>query len=331
MDSSVVPTRHAGLFLVSTTDFFYPNVEDPYLQGRIACCNVLSDLYAMGLTSVDTMLMLLAVSTDMPAELRDTATRELMRGFSACAAEAGTSCTGGQTVVNPWPIIGGTANVVAVESELVRPGGLQAGDVLVLTKPLGTQVAVNMWQRRSDPEKWARVAGVLDLPAAARAYDLAAHSMASLNAPAAGAMAAHGARGATDVTGFGLLGHAANLARHADAAVRITLSALPIIAGMAEADGACGGPWKLARGLSAETSGGLLVALPPERASEYVAACAAAQGRPAWVVGAVEAAPGGERLPEALAAVLAADVRIIPVDYPVPRMYDDAGAWAGME
>ena len=74
MDSSVVATRHPGLFLVSTTDFFYPNVEDPYLQGRITACNVLSDLYAMGVCEADTMLMLLGVSSDMPAELRDIVT-----------------------------------------------------------------------------------------------------------------------------------------------------------------------------------------------------------------------------------------------------------------
>ena len=81
MDCSVVRTRH-GLFLVSTTDFFYPLVEDPYMQGKIACANVLSDLYAMGVEDVDTLLMLMGVCTEMSSEEQDIVTTELIRGFS---------------------------------------------------------------------------------------------------------------------------------------------------------------------------------------------------------------------------------------------------------
>ncbi|XP_044538932.1 selenide, water dikinase 3-like [Gracilinanus agilis] len=69
MDSCVVPLRHGGLSLVQTTDFFYPLVEDPYMMGRIACANVLSDLYAMGITECDNMLMLLSVSQKMSEEV----------------------------------------------------------------------------------------------------------------------------------------------------------------------------------------------------------------------------------------------------------------------
>ena len=324
MRAAGCPRRSASQVLIPPPLVSPPT---PHPQGRIACCNVLSDLYAMGISSVDTMLMLLGVSSDMPAELRDPVTRELMRGFSDCAASAGTSCTGGQTVVNPWPIVGGVASVVAGEAEFVRPGGLRPGDVLVLTKPLGTQLAVNMWQRRDDPEKWARVAGVLSREGAARAYDAACAGMARLNAAAARLMAPHAARGCTDVTGFGVLGHARNLAAHAQAPVRIVLSALPCIAGMLAADAALGSPWRLAGGLSAETSGGLLIALPPERVAGFCAAFAAASGGPAWVVGRVEAAPGGERLPEAQAAVLApeGELQLMEVEVQAPSLYDEHG------
>jgi hypothetical protein len=131
MDCSVEPTRHAGVWNITTTDFFFPLVEDPYLQGRIGCCNVLSDLYAMGVTQCDrcfsppprphhdpptsrpahittlafavhasdfltilapfcSMLMLVAASLDMPAELRLTCTGHMMRGFNDVALAAGT-------------------------------------------------------------------------------------------------------------------------------------------------------------------------------------------------------------------------------------------------
>jgi len=76
--------------LISTTDFFYPLVEDPYLQGRISCCNVLSDVYAMGIPRVDHMLMILGISLQMQEGDREVVTREMMRGFNDCATEAGT-------------------------------------------------------------------------------------------------------------------------------------------------------------------------------------------------------------------------------------------------
>jgi len=83
MDCSVQPSKkYKDLFIVSTTDFFYPLVEDPYLQGRIACANVLSDMYSMGVVSVDTMLMILASSRDMPPGPRHIVTQHMIRGFS---------------------------------------------------------------------------------------------------------------------------------------------------------------------------------------------------------------------------------------------------------
>jgi len=89
-------TRDGEPHLISTIDFFYPLVEDPYMQGRIACCNVLSDIYAMGVDRpVDHMLMVLGISLEMNDAEREVVTREMMRGFDDCAREAGTAVTGG--------------------------------------------------------------------------------------------------------------------------------------------------------------------------------------------------------------------------------------------
>lgn len=81
MDSSVTPIRHGSLLLVQTTDFFYPLVDDPYVMGKIACANVLSDLYAMGVTECDNMLMILGVSQQMNDKERDTVVPIMMKGF----------------------------------------------------------------------------------------------------------------------------------------------------------------------------------------------------------------------------------------------------------
>lgn len=331
-------TRHPGLFLVSTTDFFYPLVEDPYAQGRIAACNVVSDVYAMGIQDIDTVLMLLAVSSDMNAVERDIVTREMIKGFHDLCKEAGSSVTGGQTVSNPWPIIGGVASTTIREEDMVRPEGVLPGDVLVLTKPLGTQVAVNVWQWRdmswkknSDTEEENKKAGtttttttsspphslphknwekikhllegyysettVLPLISHVHAYDTAVESMTRLNKNSARAMHTHKAHGATDVTGFGILGHADNLAIHSSSATKvfIELETLPIIKGMIAIDEALNGMFKLKAGKSAETSGGLLVALPSEEAANaFIADVSASDGQPAWIVGRVRACMEGE-------------------------------------
>ena len=104
--TSTTPLTGTPLSLLSTIDFFYPLVDDPYLQGRIACCNVLSDLYAMGAARCDNLLMVLGVSRKMTGPEREIVTREMMRGFNDTATAAGTKITGGQSVINEWPIIG---------------------------------------------------------------------------------------------------------------------------------------------------------------------------------------------------------------------------------
>jgi selenide,water dikinase len=135
LDCSIRETRQ-GHYCISTTDFFFPLVESPYMQGRIGAANVLSDLYAEGVEHCDFVLMLLAACRDMPQDQRTICTREMVRGFREACDEAETTVTGGQTVLNPWPIIGGVATSIVSKGEFVPSDGAQVGDVVVLTKPL---------------------------------------------------------------------------------------------------------------------------------------------------------------------------------------------------
>lgn len=98
----------------------------------------------MGVPRVDHMLMILSVSLEMQELEREIITKEMMRGFNDCATDAGTKITGGQSVMNPWPMIGGVANVMVLKNEYVKPNYGEPGDLILLTKPLGTQQAVNM-------------------------------------------------------------------------------------------------------------------------------------------------------------------------------------------
>jgi len=274
--------------MISTTDFFFPLVDDPYLQGRIGACNVLSDMYAMGVHQIDNVLMILAASKHMDIAERDIVTRKMIEGFNDTCNEAGVECTGGQTVINPWPMIGGTAMSACAKGEFIEPVSAVAGDVLILTKPLGTQIAVNLneWRQLPDLSKWTKALEVVTLEQAYYAFDLAYESMARLNKPAAILMHKYSAHACTDVTGFGILGHATNLASNQKARVDFELTALPIIAKMAEV-AAHVPPFKLMQGLSPETSGGLLIALAPENVDAYLADIEEISGKKAWIVGRV--------------------------------------------
>ena len=304
-DVSVVPVGApaADLVLVTTTDFFYPLVDDPYVMGRIGCCNVLSDLYAAGVTHCDSLLMLLAECTEIPdtAGLRGCVTQLLMRGFADAARDVGVAVTGGQSVRGAWPLIGGAASAVCPRTQLLAPGRAIPGDVVVLTKPLGMQVCVNAHQwlaRRATSPVFRARAEQLDalLPAGVveASYRTAARQMARMNRRAAELMHVHGAHAATDVTGFGILGHAANLAqeqgqsqgKEQGPSVALEIHTLPILRGMVRVLDVVNFP--LLQGRSAETSGGLLVCLPSEAAARaYCAELERDEGFPAWIVGRV--------------------------------------------
>jgi len=261
-------------------------VDDPYIQGKIACANVLSDLYAVGIIECDNMLMLLAESTEMNKEDRYICTKLIIQGFNDLANEAGTMVTGGQTVLNPWPIIGGVATSICKSEDIILPENAIEGDVLVLTKPLGTQVVVNLNQWKYREERWGTVKDILTKEDVERAYNIAMNSMARLNKTAAKLMHKYKAHAATDVTGFGIIGHGNNLAKNQKSSVSFEIHTLPIIKYMKEVDEKVN-IFKLMKGLSAETSGGLLICLSKENAIEFCKEIEEIDGFPAWIIGNV--------------------------------------------
>ncbi|KAG8283191.1 Selenide, water dikinase 1 [Homalodisca vitripennis] len=109
------------MFIVQTTDFFYPIVDDPYIMGRIACVNVVSDLYTVGVTEIDSMHMILAVSMKMSSEERGVTTELIMEGFKDAAKDAGTKVTGRDTRINPWCTIGCVTTSVCQLNEFIMP------------------------------------------------------------------------------------------------------------------------------------------------------------------------------------------------------------------
>jgi len=282
LDCSIRETRQGGHYIISTTDFFFPLVDSPYLQGRIGAANVLSDLYAEGVEHCDFVLMLLAASRDMSPEERTICTNLMVRGFRDACTEAETTVTGGQTVLNPWPVIGGVATSVVSREEYVSSDGAQIGDVLVLTKPLGTQVAVNVHEWRKKHEKsgedrfWNKILekengdSFLSVSEAEVMMHKAVRSMSKLNRLASKLMTKHNAHAATDVTGFGILGHAQNLMDNQIAECGVELHTLPCIANTLKVNDNILN-FRLRTGYSAETSGGLMIAMNESDALAYCA------------------------------------------------------------
>uniref|UniRef100_A0A2K5LHF6 Selenide, water dikinase 1 n=1 Tax=Cercocebus atys TaxID=9531 RepID=A0A2K5LHF6_CERAT len=272
MDTCVIPLRHGGLSLVQTTDYIYPIADDPYMMGRIACANVLID-------------------NKMTDRERDKVMPLIIEGFKDAAEEAETSVTGGQTVLNPWIVLGGVATTVCQPSEFIMPDNAVPGDVLVLTKPLGTQVAVAVHQWLDIPEKWNEIKLVITQEDVEPAYQEAMMNMTRLNKTAAGLMHTFSAHPATDITGFGIWGHVQNLVKQQRNEVSFVIHSLPVLAKMAAVSKACGNMFGLMHGTCPETSGGLLICLPREQAARFYAEIKSpkyGEGHQAWIIGIVD-------------------------------------------
>jgi selenide, water dikinase len=191
--------------------------------------------------------------------------------------------------MNPWPMIGGVANVVCLQNEFVKPNYGQPGDVLILTKPLGTQPAVNLKQKLSAEqaggpsflEGKSITAEQID-----NAYYMAMESMAHLNKDAADLMRKYDSHGATDVTGFGIMGHAQNLAAAQVNNVDLVIDRLPILDQMNRQFDDMPN-FRLMEGFSAETSGGILCMISKSKAGDFIREAQEEFGHEVWTVGKV--------------------------------------------
>lgn len=301
----MVPVGDGERVLVSSTDFLSPISQDPFHQGWIAAANTLSDLYAVGADDINNILMILTVSMKMSPLEQTVTTKKMIEGFNACCEEAGTKVTGGQTVFNPWPLLGGCAMATMLQSQLVTTDRAVPGNVIVLTKPLGTQVTGNLALWMMNEAQWGKVVKAgLDVETCTRAVKMGDLSMMTLNKNGCRLMREFGALGATDVTGFGLVGHADNLARVQKSGASIEIDTIPTIQGcktlsMVRPNGR---DYGLLEGRAAETSGGLLVMLrDKETAEKFIAALRACYSDDdprrewGWIVGRVVETKKGDK------------------------------------
>ncbi|MDR3634590.1 MAG: selenide, water dikinase SelD [Isosphaeraceae bacterium] len=292
--------------LILTTDFFTPIVDRPYDFGAIAAANALSDVYAMGGRPLAALNLV-----GFPAALSPEILAEILRGAAEKAAEAGIAIVGGHTIDAQEPIFGLAVVGIARPDSILSNAGARPGDVLVLTKPLGLGIITTAAKRGEDRyEAIAEAIGV----------------MTTLNRTACEAMLAAGAHALTDVTGFGLLGHLRNMTAASRVTATIWADSVPVLSAAREyvREGiAPGGTHANLRFLAdwvdyepdlsdderlllcdAQTSGGLLAAVPAERAAGLVAELRQVGLGHSAVVGRVESTGDGRirvarRCPEA--------------------------------
>jgi len=282
--------RFPGLAMLQTQEIIYPIIDDPYMLGRIACTALLSNMYAVGVCEIDNILMKLSVSQVMENADRDIILPLMIKGFRDTARRAKTRITGGETVINPWCMIGGVATAVCTPAEYNVPDKCTVGDVLVLTKPLGTQIAVNCynWLKNTNPLMWQKVKMVVNEEDVKKSYSRAISVMSRLNLGAAKLMHKYKAHAATSIAGFGVLGHAMALARCQKNEVSFVIHNLPVIAKMASVAKTRGSMFPLSQGLVSEMSGGLLICLPREQAAAFCKEIEQLEGSQAWIIGIVE-------------------------------------------
>ena len=289
-DDAAVFRLSADRAIVATVDFFTPIVDDPYDFGRIAAANAFSDVYAMGATPLVALNLVGWPRDTLPYDLLG----EVLRGGADVARAAGAFVLGGHSIDDPEPKYGMAVVGEVHPDRIVTNAGARPGDALVLTKPIGTGVLTTALKR--DLLSQVELA-----PAVA--------AMTTLNAAAARAMLAVGVHAATDVTGFGLLGHLHSLLEASGVAAEVTAQAIPLLphsrdmaAGGAVPGGTQRNLTSLADSVSfaagveqttrvllsdAQTSGGLLIAVAPDRVGGLVAALQRAGTPAAAVIGKV--------------------------------------------
>jgi selenide,water dikinase len=267
-DDAGVYRLTSGRALVQTVDFFTPIVDDPFSYGQIAAANAISDIYAMGGRPL-TALNIMGVPTDLVSNKVIT---QILRGGVAKAKEAGCAIIGGHTIRNPEPIYGLAVTGIVSPKRMLTNSRARSGDLLLLTKPLGTGIATTGIKR-----------GLTSAALAKKAIMLMCH----LNAVGAELAELGLIRAAVDVTGFGLLGHLASMCRASGVGAEIDATEVPIIShevlDLIAQDCVPGGtrqnletansimewnntpePLRLLLA-DAQTSGGLLLCVPPKR------------------------------------------------------------------
>ncbi len=290
-DAAVVKLRD-DLAVVKTLDIFTPLVDDGYIQGEITACNVTNDIYAMGVSDIIGVLIFESFPNEMPHEIAV----DLLKGFHNFTKKLNAPVIGGHTIINPWPLLGGCALGVSHPAKITYSSTAQAGDILLLTKALGTQPAMAIYRLLRDSE--ISIEEIFpDLSRKELEYlpEMAIKTMTTSEKPVAEIIHEIPIHASTDITGFGLVGHAQEMAENSK--VDIGIESFPVFKNAIAISKNLG--YDLENGASAETAGGLLLSIPPDKV-DLIESELRKKKIPAYSIGKVLAGTGKVRVSDSV-------------------------------
>ena len=291
-DDAAVIRLQGDKFIIQTVDFFTPIVDDPYMFGQIAAANSISDIYAMGGKPLFALNILGFPVNDFPKDI----VSQILQGGADKASEAGISIVGGHSIDDKEPKYGLVVTGEVLKDDLIQNKGAKPGDVLLLTKPLGTGIiSTGIKKEKANPDSIKQ----------------AEDSMATLNKLAGSILSKFSVNAATDVTGFGLLGHAVEMCKSSNVSFEINYNDIKFFSGVNELANQDIVPSGSKRNLSyaqqytnfsdsisqierlmvadAQTSGGLLISLPKDNVNNFLEYYNSKSTIPAFQIGSVNA------------------------------------------
>jgi len=291
-DAAIIPIPNSDLVLVKNIDIFTPIIDEPEIAGEIAACNVTNDIFAMNVPEISGMLVFLAISNRTPLEVAEG----ILKGIKYFMEEkVNSKIVGGHTIYSEWPLMGGEASGYIHKDAVIQKQGVKKGDKLVLTKPIGLQAIMASYRLLKDFPEMLEHYSKEELQ---KSIDLAVKVMTTPNQNVVKTIHSYNdfsfVHALTDITGFGLAGHTAEMLQNSDLSAIIDI--IPSIKFSKELSNELG--YAFDDCYCHETAGGMLLAVDPAKAEEFTNALTSNRISN-WIVGSIEKVqPGLVRIAE---------------------------------
>jgi len=280
-DAAILPIPNSDMVMVKNIDIFTPIVDEPKTMGEIAACNVTNDIFAMNVPEVSGMLVFLAIKTDTPIEIAEG----ILEGIKYfMEKKIDSKVVGGHTIYSEWPLIGGEASGFVEKNKIIRKGGVRLGDKLILTKPVGLQAISAAYRILKDMPEMLEEYSPNELR---NSVDLAIKLMTTPNQDVVKTIHSYEdfsfIHAMSDVTGFGLAGHTKEMLQNSDLSAFI--ETIPSIKFAQDISNELGYAFDTC--LSAETAGGMLMAVDQNKVEEF-SNTLTSNGINNWIVGTID-------------------------------------------
>ena len=280
-DAAIIPIPNSELVLVKNIDVFTPIIDEPEIAGEIAACNVTNDIFAMNVPEISGMLVFLAISNRTPIEVAEG----ILKGIKYFVEEKINSrVVGGHTIYSEWPLMGGTASGYIHKDAIIQKQGVKKGDKLVLTKPIGLQAIMASYRLLKDFPEMLEHYSIEELQ---KSIDLAVKVMTTPNQNVVKTIHSYDdfsfVHALTDITGFGLAGHTAEMLQNSD--LSAIIDTIPSIKFSKELSNELG--YAFDDCYCHETAGGMLLAVDPAKAEEFTTTLTSNRISN-WIIGAID-------------------------------------------